>query len=95
MQAAHRPQRDLAAARSIFSSATITVGGLYLTTHSIAVTLIGTTAATALACWALWLPRGQDRVTRTDAEASATPVRQVADAISEAPVSANESPVTH
>ena len=93
MQMAHRPQRDLSAARAFFSSATITVGGLYLTTHSIAVTLIGTTAATALACWALWLPHGQDRAL-IDTEAPATPVQQVADAISEAPVSANEATVS-
>jgi hypothetical protein len=93
MQTAHRPQRDLAAVRSIFSSASITVGSLYLTTHSIAVTLVGTTAATALACWTLRLLRGQDH-SSNEIEAPAKPVQPIADAISGAPVSANESAVT-
>ena len=66
------------AARSIFSSATITVGGLYLTTHSTAVTLIGTTAATALACWTLWLPHGHRTLTGTGAPE--TPAQKVGDA---------------
>jgi hypothetical protein len=89
MQIAHRPQRDLAGARAIFSSATITVGGLYLSTHSIIVTVIGTLAATALACWAMWLPRGEDR-TLTNTEESRAPVQQVANASSQAAVSVTE-----
>jgi hypothetical protein len=93
MQTAHHPQRDLAAARSIFSSASITVGGLYLTTHSIAVTLVGTTAATALTYWTLRLLYGQDH-SSNDTEAPAESVQPVADAISGAPVSANESAVS-
>lgn len=88
MQMAQRPQRDFAGARAIFSSASITVSGLYLTTHSITVTVIGTSAATALACCALWLAHGQDR-TLTGTEGSET-VQQVADASCEASVSANE-----
>ena len=44
MLTARRPQRGLAAARFIFSSAAITVGSLYLVTLSVAVTIIGTAA---------------------------------------------------
>lgn len=34
-----------------------TVGGLYLTTHSITATIIGTTAASLVTAWAPWLGR--------------------------------------
>jgi hypothetical protein len=40
----------------MFNTATVTVAGLYLATHSVTVTLIGTIASTALTCWAMWLP---------------------------------------
>jgi len=36
---------------------TVTVGSLYLTTHSIAVTAIGASAATAISAWTAWLGR--------------------------------------
>ena len=56
MQAVRRSQRDLSAARSMFSSAAVTIGSLYLATHSVAVTLIGAATSTVLTCCAIWLP---------------------------------------
>lgn len=56
MQVIRRPQRDLPAARAMFNTATVTVGSLYLATHSVTVTLIGAAASTVLTCWAMWLP---------------------------------------
>ena len=56
-----RPAHDLAAAKAAFNTATVTVGGLYLTTHSVVVTLIGTTASTMLTCWAMWLSYNRNR----------------------------------
>ena len=61
MPTTRRSARDLVAARTLFSTATATVGGLYLATHSVAVTVIGTTASTALTCWAMWLPYKRNR----------------------------------
>jgi hypothetical protein len=48
-------KRDLATAQKLFNTATITVGGLYLTSHSVAVTLIGTTAGMGVTGWSMWL----------------------------------------
>jgi hypothetical protein len=44
-----------AAAARLISAMTVAVGSLYLGTHSVLVTLIGTGAASLLACWTLWL----------------------------------------
>jgi hypothetical protein len=51
----HQPGLTLAAAQSAFQVVAVAVSGLYVATHSIAVTAIGATAATALASWAAWL----------------------------------------
>ena len=48
-------------AKTTFNTAAVTIGGLYLATHSVAVTPVGTLAATVLTCWALWLSRDQDQ----------------------------------
>jgi hypothetical protein len=45
----------------MFQAATATVGGLYLATHSVTVTAIGTCAATAVTAWATWLIRRDDQ----------------------------------
>lgn len=66
------PVREVAVARTTFNMAAVTVGGLYLATHSVPVTIIGTLAATALTGWAMWLPRSRNK-TLTDGEAPATP----------------------
>ena len=55
MQTTRRSGVDLTTPQKTFNTATITVGGLYLATHSVAVTLIGTAAASLLTCWILWL----------------------------------------
>lgn len=56
-----RPDLDLGPAREMLNSATVTVGGLYLATHSVTVTLIGAAAACVMAGWALLAPgRGRD-----------------------------------
>jgi hypothetical protein len=56
MQVIRRPQQDLSSARATFNSAALTVGSLYLATHSVTATLIGAAASTLLACWAMQLP---------------------------------------
>jgi len=38
-----------------------TVGGLYLVTHSVVVTLIGAAASTVLTCWFKWLTYKRDQ----------------------------------
>jgi hypothetical protein len=45
----------MAATRTIFNTGSAAIGGLYLVTHSLTVTLIGTAGLTALTGWALWL----------------------------------------
>jgi hypothetical protein len=52
----HRANPELVTATRAFNTLTITVGGLYLTTHSIIVTIIGT-AASLFGCWTRWLAR--------------------------------------
>ena len=52
----HRPG-DPGTATRIFGTVTVTVGSLYLTTHSVAVTAIGASAATAISTWTAWLGR--------------------------------------
>jgi hypothetical protein len=61
------PERVSSGPGTLFNTATITVGGLYLATHSVAVTLMGTTAATTLTCWVSWLAHRRSKINRTDA----------------------------
>jgi hypothetical protein len=51
MQKAKTSAPETAAVQRIFNTATVTVGGLYLTTHSVTVTAIGTAASTIVECW--------------------------------------------
>jgi hypothetical protein len=48
MRTVGRPGLNLIAAARVFQTVTVTVGGLYLATHSVTVTMIGTCAATAI-----------------------------------------------
>jgi hypothetical protein len=48
-------ERELDRVREICSATTVTIGGLYLTSHSVAVTALGAVAATTLASWSMWL----------------------------------------
>jgi len=57
MRTVRRPGPDLTAATRMFQTATGTVGSLYLATHSVTVTAIGTCAASAVTAWATWLIR--------------------------------------
>lgn len=43
------------AVQKVFNTATVTVSGLYLATHSVLVTFIGTFAASLLSGWTTWL----------------------------------------
>ena len=52
--------RGRTAAQQI-NTATVTAGGLYLATHSVAVTAIGTIAWAMMAGWSMWLDRHQKR----------------------------------
>lgn len=57
MKQRHQSGPILAAAQSAFQAVAVAVSGLYLATHSVAATAIGTTAATAVASWGAWLLR--------------------------------------
>jgi len=74
MQTTQRSEVDLTTPQNIFNTATITVGGLYLATHSVAVTLIGAGAASLLTCWTLWLShkRNAHLPNRTDQRPTAS-----------------------
>jgi hypothetical protein len=50
-----RSRRGPITVQHIFNTATVTVGGLYLSTHSVVVTITGTIAATALTGWSIWV----------------------------------------
>ncbi len=56
MQTRHQFNRHLTVARATFDAVTVSIGGLYLATHSVAVTLIGTAAATAITCRTIRVP---------------------------------------
>lgn len=68
--AERRPAHDLTAAKAACNTVTVTVGGLYLATHSVMATLVGTTASTVLTCWAMWSPYSRKQ-TLADREQSA------------------------
>src|SRR5262245_37256693 len=89
MPTTRRPARDLNAARTIFNTAPVSVGGLYLTTHSVAVTLIGTAAATALTGWTLWLPYKRNRALGNRDNAATLVQGQTAVTVSENEASAS------
>jgi hypothetical protein len=84
MMMTRSPRSDVATTKATFASASVTVGSLYLATHSVAVTLIGTTAATGLTSLVIWLshtckrasgetehPSERNRTANVDHEASA------------------------
>src|SRR5947209_4289947 len=82
MRTPHRPGGDHATATT-FSTTAVTVGSLYLTTHSVAITAIGASAATAITAWNTWLNRdkasgpcdsgtGIDEILRADPEVPAS-----------------------
>jgi hypothetical protein len=52
-----QPERRSGAAQQAVNSTAVTVGGIYLATHSVIVTVVGTAASTLLTAWALWLAR--------------------------------------
>jgi hypothetical protein len=55
MPAADRSGLNWNTAGKVCHMTTATVAGLYLATHSVTVTVIGTCSATALTAWAAWL----------------------------------------
>lgn len=55
MRAAHRPHVDLSATARTFQTAATAIGGLYLATHSVTITAIGTSGVTAITAWLTWL----------------------------------------
>jgi hypothetical protein len=63
MPNACQSHQDLTTARTIFNTATVTVGGLYLATNSVTVTVIGTVAAAVVTGWAIWLAHSRKRPT--------------------------------
>lgn len=77
MQTVRLPGLDITAATRMFQTATATVGGLYLATHSVTVTAIGTCAATAVTAWATWLNRRHNHTgTPTEQERAHGPSAQ-------------------
>lgn len=70
--------RDPGTGQRAFGSATVAVGALYLTTHSLVVTLLGTAAASLISCLALWRNpgrKGADPVVTLPGPVSAGPGR--------------------
>jgi len=53
-------RHDLTVAMAFFNSAAATVAGLYSSTRSIAVTLIGTSGSVVMIGWLMWLSRRPD-----------------------------------
>jgi hypothetical protein len=73
-------ERGLDSAQQICNATTVTVGGLYLATHYVAVTALGTVAA--LCGWSMWLAcrnglalPGSTAPSCTDDEHAAIPTR--------------------
>jgi hypothetical protein len=62
MPRASRLEQDFSTAQRTFNTVTSTVGGLYLATHSVIVTLAGAAAGSLLTCWALWLAHRREEV---------------------------------
>lgn len=48
-------KRGLGCTQQVCNGISVTAGGLYLATHSVAVTALGMTAATVLCGWRMWL----------------------------------------
>jgi hypothetical protein len=59
MKRTHRPEPSLATAQHAFHTVTAGVSGLYIATHSVKVTMIGTAAAIVVAGSAAWLLRNR------------------------------------
>ena len=57
MQHARTSVQDAAVVERIFNTPAATVATLYLTTHSVTVTIIGAVASTVITCWSFWLDR--------------------------------------
>ncbi len=55
MPSTQRSTSNLTLAQKSFNGATSVIGGLYLTTHSITVTLIGAGAGISVTGWTIWL----------------------------------------
>jgi hypothetical protein len=72
MRTEHRVNPELVTATRAFNTVTITVGGLYLATHSIVVTITGTAAASLFGCWTLWLARRGRAVINQDRQLPAS-----------------------
>jgi hypothetical protein len=86
MKRTYRPRASLAATQCAFQTVAVAVSGLYIATHSVAVTMIGTTAATAMTGWAVWL-LGQHR--ESGAQATAARRKEAAIACDDTPCGDN------
>jgi len=62
MKRTHQPERCLSGAQQAVNSMAVTVGGIYLATQSVVVTVAGTAASTLLTAWALWLAQCRNQV---------------------------------
>ncbi len=65
MKAKDRVTVGVTTTEQSFTSAAVTVGSLYLATHSIVATITGTVAATAVCGWGMWLSHQRDRAIAT------------------------------
>jgi len=78
MSSTQRSTSNLTLAQKSFNGATAVIGGLYLTTHSIAVTLIGAGAGIAATGWTIWLEYNRmtsaTGTTRTDSTTAANEI---------------------
>lgn len=90
MRTTHHSGHDLAIAGRVFNMAITAVGGLYLATHSIVVTMAGAATACLLACWVLWSAYQRDRNIACS-EAQRLDMHADPDRAHDAPVSENET----
>jgi hypothetical protein len=59
---------DITSTQQVINATAVTVGGIYLTTHSVSVTIVGAAASTLLNVWALWLAHRRNQAVLTGAQ---------------------------
>jgi hypothetical protein len=72
MKRTHGAEPIMTNAQQAINAIAVTVGGIYLATHSVIVTVVAMIASTLLTAWALWLARRRDQLPAGDAQESET-----------------------
>jgi hypothetical protein len=63
---AHGTEPSVVGTQQAINSLAVTVGGIYLATHSVTVTVVGATASTLLTGWTLWLAEQRNQALASD-----------------------------